>query len=55
MHFERLLHELRLMKDQPRDRYYAALILVLLVKLRFPLLSILVALYARSGFHLLGI
>lgn len=40
---EKLLRELRLMKDQPNYRYYAAFGLVLLAMLRHPFLSAAVA------------
>jgi hypothetical protein len=41
VNFERILRELRLMKDQPSHRYYAGVALVALFLLRHPITSAL--------------
>lgn len=51
VNFDKLIRELRLMKDQPGHRYYAALVLILLVLLRYPLLSAVAALFSWHGLH----
>ncbi|MBT0963905.1 hypothetical protein [Denitromonas iodatirespirans] len=43
---EQLLRELRLMKDQPNHRYYAALGIVVLALFRHPIISVALAVIA---------
>jgi hypothetical protein len=48
---DKLLRELRLMKGQPRERYYVAAFLVLARLLLIPLLSIFMALLSADAFR----
>lgn len=49
MNLEKLLRELRLMKNQPSHRFYAALVMVLLVLLRRSFLLAVGALFSWHG------
>ncbi len=51
MNLEKLLRELRLMKEQPGHRFYAAVTLVLLALLRYPFFSAVIALFSWHRFR----